>query len=223
METYNRTHFWVLISHEVDGVEGALLNMAAIRDYETIITIHRPDLKEKLFFFISGMVMSIPFAVYAETLTKQLCYVMPLLYARLCATALLTPFIEELAKAYPLFYRHGETERSILTLGFLGGLGYGITELLIHVLQLGATIDIARLTLIFLHAANTSIIAYGIAKNRPFLLYLVAVALHSINNIAAIFGLLWLVSGYPLLLVTFLIEWYLYRRTSDIFIKQKSH
>lgn len=191
--------------------------MATLREDEIIITIHKPDLKEKFFFFISGMVVSIPFTLYTGKLCKQLCFVMPILYARLCSTALVTPFIEELAKAYPLFYRHGETERSIFTLGLLGGMGFGIAEFLIYVLQLGEPIY-ARLPLIFFHAASTSITAYGIAKKRPFWLYLISVVLHSTNNIAAIFGLLFLISGYPILIVTFLIGWYLYRKTSDSFV-----
>jgi len=41
---------------------------------------------------------------------------------------ILAPFIEELAKVFPLFYRHGETERSLVTLGLLIGLGFGVAE-----------------------------------------------------------------------------------------------
>lgn len=198
------------------------MKMETHREDEVVIPIHKPDLKEKFFFFVSGMIVSIPFTLYTGTLIKPLCFVMPILYARLCSTALITPFTEELAKAYPLFYRHGETEKSIFTIGFLGGLGFGVVEFLIYVLQLGAPIY-SRLPPIFFHAASTSITAYGIAKNRPLWLYLVAVGLHAINNISAIFGLLWLMSGYPLLIVTFLIVWYLYRKTSDTFVDIKSH
>lgn len=196
--------------------------MATCREDEVIIPIHRPNLWEKSFFFVSGMTVSIPFTLYVGAMIKQLCFVMPLFQARLCSTAFITPFIEELAKAYPLFYRHGETEKSVFTLGFIGGLGFGLVEFLIYVLQLREPIH-ARLPLILFHAASTSITAYGIAKNRPLWLYLVAVALHSINNIFAIFGLLFLISGYPLLIGTFLIVWYLYRKTSDTFVDSKSH
>ena len=35
----------------------------------------------------------------------------------------LAPFIEELAKVFPLFYRHGETQRSLVTLGLLDWVG----------------------------------------------------------------------------------------------------
>lgn len=198
------------------------MKMETHREDGVLIPIHRPDLREKSFFFISGMTVSIPFTLYTGAQIKQMCFVMPLLHARLCSTGFITPFIEELAKAYPLFYRHGETEKSVFTLGFIGGLGFGLVEFLIYVLQFREPIY-ARLPLIFFHAASTSITAYGIAKNRPLWLYLVAVALHSINNIFAIFGLLFLISGYPLLIVTFLIVWYLYRKTSDTFVDSKSH
>jgi RsiW-degrading membrane proteinase PrsW (M82 family) len=87
------------------------------------------------------------------------------------------PFIEEFAKAYPLFYRHGETRRSIFTLGFLTGLGFGITEFLFYVFGQGAPVFV-RLPSIFFHAASASIIAYGIATKRPMRYYVIAVFLH---------------------------------------------
>ena len=40
----------------------------------------------------------------------------------------LVPFVKELAKVYPLFYMHGEIERSLVTLGLLTGLGFGEAE-----------------------------------------------------------------------------------------------
>ena len=54
---------------------------------------------------------------------------------------MIAPFIEELAKVFPLFYRHGETERSIVMLGILIGLGFGITEFVLYVAVLGVTSD----------------------------------------------------------------------------------
>ena len=191
--------------------------MVTFRDNKKVITIHRPDLREKIFFFLSGMIISIPFTLYVGKLTKQLCQIMPMFYATLCSTAIFTPFVEEFAKAYPLFYRHGETEKSIFTLGCIGGLGFGIAEFFIYILQLGAQINI-RLTLIFFHTASTSITAYGIAKKRPVWPYLIAVTLHLINNLSAIFNLLWLMSGYPILSVTLLLSWYLYQKTSEKFV-----
>jgi len=201
-----------------DHVDGAFFDMVTFRDYKKAITIHRPDLREKLFFLLSGMIVSIPFTLYVGKLTKQLCFIMPLFYARVCSTAILTPFIEEFAKAYPLFYRHGETEKSLFTLGFIVGLGFGITEFLIYILQLEAPIY-SRLPAIFFHAANTSITAYGIARNRIVWPYLIAVTLHSMMNLSAIFGLLWLISGFPILSVTLLLSWYLYQKTSEKFVE----
>ena len=191
--------------------------MVTFRDNQKVITIHRPDLKEKIFFFLSGMIVSIAFTLFVKTLTKQLCVIMPLFYARICTTAIFTPFVEEFTKAYPLFYRHGETEKSIFTLGVIVGSGFGITEFFIYVLQFGESIY-SRLPSIFFHAASTSITAYGIARNRPLWPYLISVTLHSMNNLAAIFRLLWLVSGYPILSVTLLISWYLYNKTSEKFV-----
>jgi RsiW-degrading membrane proteinase PrsW (M82 family) len=45
----------------------------------------------------------------------------------------LDPFIEEILKVSPLFYRHGETERSLETLGLSIGLGFGIAEFVEYV------------------------------------------------------------------------------------------
>lgn len=188
--------------------------MSSTQNNEKIIGIHRPGLKEKFFFFLSGTIVSIPFTLYARTLTSQLCVHMPILYARICSTAIFTPFVEEFAKAYPLFYRHGETERSIFTLGFIVGLGFGITEFFMYVFLVRAPIYI-RLPGIFFHAASTSITAYGIARNRPWL-YLAAVTLHFLNNLSAIFGLLWLISGFPTLIVALFLSWTFYWKTSPV-------
>ncbi len=87
---------------------------------ECVIPIHTPGIREKIFFFISGLLVSVPFTLFLG----QFYDYVPLLIA----SAVMAPFIEELAKVFPLFYRHGETERSIVMLGILIGLGFGITE-----------------------------------------------------------------------------------------------
>jgi len=51
---------------------------------------------------------------------------------------LFAPFIEEVVKVFPLFYRYGETERSLIDLGILVGIGFGITEYTLYVFTLGA-------------------------------------------------------------------------------------
>ena len=88
--------------------------------HECIIPLHNPSIKEKIFFFISGLLVSVPFALFLA----QFYDFLPLLISGV----VMAPFIEELAKVFPLFYRHGETQRSIVNLGVLIGLGFGITE-----------------------------------------------------------------------------------------------
>ena len=190
--------------------------MATFQDNKTIVPVHRPDLKEKIFFFISGILTSVPLTLFIGRFTDSLCVVwrVPIFYATLCSTAIFAPLIEEFAKAYPLFYRHGETERSVFTLGFLVGLGFGIPEFFIYVLALGVSIPL-RLPGIFFHAASTSITAYGIATKRPAQFYLIAVVLHFSNNFSALFGPFWFIGGVAAVAVTYLLSWRLYRKTSE--------
>ncbi len=141
-----------------------------------------------------------------------------ILYATLISTAILGPLTEEFAKAYPLFYRHGETEKSIFTLGFLVGLGFGISEFFVYVLMLGAPI-LVRLPGIFFHAASTSITTYGIATNRPVRFYLIAVVLHFSNNFSALFGPFWYIGGAAAVVATCFLSWRLYRKTSERIVK----
>jgi hypothetical protein len=191
--------------------------MATFRDDKRIIPLHRPGLREKLFFFISGFIISVPLTLYVGSFTDYLCVLLPLFYATVCSTAIFTPFIEEFAKAYPLFYRHGETERSLFNLGFLVGLGFGISEFVVYILALGAPISL-RLPAIFFHAASTSITAYGIATKRPGRFYLAAVFLHFSNNFSALFGLLWFIGGVAAVAIAYLLSWRLYRKTSERFV-----
>ena len=151
---------------------------------DLIIKPHRPDLKEKLFFLLSGIIVSIPITLLFGTFTRNFLGVLPSFFASLISIIIFTPFIEEFAKAYPLFYRHGETERSIFILGFLVGLGFGITEFILYVFVLDVPVFV-RLPGILFHAASTSIVAYGIAKKKPVRFYLIAVSLHLLNNFSA--------------------------------------
>ena len=176
-------------------------------------SIRRLDLNKKLFFFISGVIVSIPFTVYAKTLMNHLYAMMPVLLFKVFSTAVFSPFVEEFAKAYPLLYRKEDSERSILTHGVLVGLGFGIAELLIYVIRLGAPIS-TRVPGVLFHAASTSIAAYGIAKRRSLLPYLGAVTLHLFNNLSAILDLGFIIAGYPILIATSSIAWYLHRKVS---------
>jgi RsiW-degrading membrane proteinase PrsW (M82 family) len=196
--------------------------MTPAPDEQRIIPVHRPDVQEKLFFFVSGIIISVPLTLYVGSFTDQLCKVsaISLFYATICTTAIFTPLIEEFAKAYPLFYRHGETERSIFILGFLVGLGFGISEFIVYVLALGVPIPI-RLPGLFFHAASTSITAYGIATKRPVGFYLIAVVLHFSNNFSALLGPVWFIGGIGAVAIAYFLSWYLYRKTSDRFIDEQ--
>ena len=176
--------------------------------------IHGLDLKKRSFFLLSGMLVSIPFVFYTKTMFNRLILTMPMSYARLISATIFTPFMEEFAKAYPLMYRKADSERSILLLGSIVGLGFGVAEALIYVFMLGSPMAI-RLPGIFFHTLTAPITAYGIAKNRPLPPYLLAVALHFLNNMSAVLDLLWLITGYPILIITFTIVWYLYGRSCD--------
>ncbi|MBE0516016.1 MAG: PrsW family intramembrane metalloprotease [Methanophagales archaeon] len=193
--------------------------MATAPDEHRVITLHKPDLREKLFFLLSGIIISVPLTLYIGSFTNYLCEVsaISIFYATICTTAIFTPLIEEFAKAYPLFYRHGETERSIFTLGFLVGLGFGLSEFVVYILALGAPIPI-RLPGLFFHAASTSITAYGIATHRPVQFYLIAVILHFSNNFSALFGPVWFVGGVGAVAIAYFLSWYLYRKTSERFV-----
>jgi RsiW-degrading membrane proteinase PrsW (M82 family) len=189
--------------------------MATLQDNKAVIPLHRPGLKEKLFFFISGIIISIPFALFVESLSSYFLNIrLPEFYAVALSAAIIAPLSEEFAKAYPLFYRHGETERSIFILGFLVGLGFGIVEFLLYIFVFEAPILI-RLPAILFHATNTSITAYGIATRQPIKFYLIAVAFHFSNNFFAVFGQFWLIGGVASIAISYFLSWRLYRKTSE--------
>ena len=145
---------------------------------QCIIPLHKPSYKELTFFFASGILVSIPFTLFFSQLY-------PFLPAAL-AVIVLAPFIEELAKVFPLFYRHGETERSYVTLGILIGLGFGISEFVLYVALLNVPF-IDRIPGIIFHASSAAITGFGIAKKNPLPYYLIAVVLHLTNNFFAFY------------------------------------
>jgi hypothetical protein len=84
----------------------------------TTVPIHKPSMSEKLFFLISGIIVGVPLTLFIED------FALPPLETfqidpAIISALILAPLIEEFTKAYPLFYRHGETERSFITLGAL--------------------------------------------------------------------------------------------------------
>lgn len=197
--------------------------MAVLGGSEVVIPVHRPAFKEKLFFFLSGMISSIPLTLFIGQFANSLLVTLPYFYAALFSSVVVAPFLEEFAKAFPLLYRHGETERSIFTLGLLVGLGFGFVELLIYVFVYGVPVFF-RLSALVFHGATTSIMAYGIATKRVAMFYLIAVALHFSNNFLAfvwfsldtaeVFGL-WSFGGYAVMFVTLYLSWRLYNKTSE--------
>lgn len=180
---------------------------------KTMTQSHKPSLGEMLFFLSSGVIASIPMALFFEPSTEFLRNFFPSFQAEVLAVAVLAPIIEEFAKAYPLFYRHGESQKSLFMLGLLVGLGFGITEFFAYVLLLGVS-PIVRVPGVLFHAALTSIVAYGIATKRSAVFYLMAVFFHSSVNFLAILDL----PGLPyalLLAAAFILSFLLYMKTSE--------
>ncbi len=103
-----------------------------------------------------------------------------------------------------------------MTLGFLAGLGFGITEFFLYGVGEGAPIFV-RLPGVFFHASSAAIIAYGIATKRPLRFYLIAVFLHLANNLLTFSGAFWFIGGTADLLITYYLAWHLYTKTSEVF------
>ena len=189
-------------------------------EQKATISVHKPDIKEKIFFLGAGLLMSVPFTLFFADLSNVLCVALPLPFAQVCAIVIFTPFIEEVAKVFPLFYRHGETERSIVDLGILVGVGFGVTEFAVYVYTLDQPF-IGRIPGVIFHASSACITAYGIAKKKPLQFYLIAVAAHLLNNLFALFS-----SDVPALLIpviiilvgTYLLALRLYKRTSETIV-----
>ena len=152
---------------------------------EAVIKLHKPAASEMIFFFLCGVIISVPLTLFIYQYTDTLLVGLAPFTAALISRTLFAPFIEEFAKTYPLFYRHGETQRSIFNLAIIVGLGFGIVELLTYVSVLGVPIEYRIPGLLF-HPASTSVTAYGIATKRPLPFYLIAVFLHFANNYLAL-------------------------------------
>jgi RsiW-degrading membrane proteinase PrsW (M82 family) len=183
------------------------------------LTLHKPNLREKLFFLFSGMAISVPFTLFASFLAQSFIDKnLPEFIAIPLLIAIVAPLLEEFAKAYPLFYRHGETEKSVITLGFLTGLGFGIVEFFLYVFVLGAPILI-RLPAAFFHATNTSIVAYGIIKKRTLTFYLIAVVLHFTINFSAFLQFTSYTIPLMAVLISFVLAGILYLKAKEKMIE----
>lgn len=185
-------------------------------DHQIIIKPHKLGWKERIFFLISGIVVSIPITLFLSAFGHSFYDFLPVFYSQVISVVLLAPFIEEFSKAYPLFYRYSLTERSLFTLGLLVGLGFGITEFFIYVFVYNVPFYI-RLPGLFFHAASTSLVAYGIARNKAIQFYMLAVSLHLGANLAAIFDQI-----IPVVVVTFFtyfLSWITYLKTTDRYLE----
>jgi len=176
------------------------------------IPLHKPSAWEMLFFFISGAIISVPFAyVFENILPSSIPASIPYPYDAVLAIGIIAPLVEEFGKGYPLFYRHGETKKSLMNLGFLVGLGFGLIELLEYVLLLNIPV-LVRLPGLIFHAFTTSILAHGIANKKPLTFYALAVLLHFTWNMGAIFDSTGLLSITAFLLAGYIFL-YLYQKT----------
>lgn len=190
--------------------------MSTTEHDKVTIPFHKPRVEEMLFFFGSGIIISIPVASFFEALASLLSPSLSQATAEFLALIIIAPLIEEFGKAYPLFYRHGETKKTIMNLGLLVGLGFGIVEFLEYVLIFNVPI-IGRLPGLVFHATNTSIVAYGIANKKSAWFYLLAAALHALYNLGALYDF-----TNVLILLIFLASvylfYYLYRKTPETLI-----
>jgi len=186
---------------------------------EVVIKLHKPSINELLFFLLSGAIMSVPLTLFIDQYASILLTGLSDFYATLIAVAVFAPLVEEFSKAFPLFYRHGETQKSIFSLAVCVGLGFGIFEFLTYVFVLGAS-PFDRLPGLIFHPASTSITAYGIATRRPFPFYLVAVSLHFANNALAVLAPEFSASAI-IVAIAVLISWQLYGKTKEKFIDQE--
>ena len=173
---------------------------------QCIIPLHKPSTKEYIFFFASGILVSIPFAFFFSSFYT--------FFPGAIAVILIAPFVEELAKVFPLFYRHGETERSLMTLGLLTGLGFGVSELVLYVALLNVPL-VFRIPGVIFHASSATITAYGVAKKKPLAYYLTSVVLHATNNFfaAGAVNVSFLVTILVVVIAIFL-AWHFYDRAS---------
>ncbi len=187
-------------------------------NHQIIIKPHKLGWRERIFFLLSGIIVSIPVTLFLSAFGQSFYDFLPVIYSQVITIVLLAPFIEEFSKAYPLFYRYSLSERSLFILGLLVGLGFGITEFFIYVFVYDVQFYV-RLPGIFFHAASTSLVAFGIARNKPIRYYLLAVFLHLGANLSAVFD-----QAIPVMVITFFtyfLSWLTYQKTTDRYLEPK--
>jgi RsiW-degrading membrane proteinase PrsW (M82 family) len=180
------------------------------------IQLHKPSANEILFFFLCGAITSVPLTLFIDQYASRLLVGISPFYATFLSIALFAPFIEEFSKIFPLYYRHGETQRSIFSLALVVGLGFGIVEFITYV-GLGVN-PLVRIPGLLFHPANTSIAAYGIATKKPIRFYLAAVLLHMTYNAFTIIELPVQIPVF-VLAITIYLSWKLHAKTKEEFIE----
>jgi hypothetical protein len=171
-----------------------------------MLTIAQQDaLGEKLFFFLSGIVIGVPTAVFFEVTFH-------LWFTGFGVVTIVAPLVEEFAKASTLFYRFERAGKALVRNGLLAGLGFGAAEFLVYV-QNGVPF-LVRLPAIGFHAAGTAIVAYGIYRRDTVKYYLLAVGLHFLNNFFAALGFLWFIGGLGATVASYYFAWKFYRLAS---------
>src|SRR5690606_8690604 len=140
------------------------------------IPLHRPNTNELMFFLLSGAILSVPLTLFISQYVSTLLVGLSTFAATLISVTVFAPLIEEFSKVFPLFYRHGETQRSIFHLALMVGLGFGIVEFITYI-AMGVN-PIIRIPGLLFHPASTAITAYGIAIKNPVPYYFAAVMLH---------------------------------------------
>lgn len=187
---------------------------------EATIQLHKPSIGERMFFLLSGAIVSVPLTLFIEqNFANPLLTGLSAFDITLITVAIFAPFIEEFSKVFPLFYRHGETQRSIFTLALFLGIGFGIVEFVTYVGTFGPQIIPNRIPGLFFHPASTSITAYGIATNKPLPYYLIAVSLHVVNNFFAILAPFVVPATVVILAITLITSWNLYNKTKEKFVE----
>lgn len=162
--------------------------------------------------------MSVPLTLFIEQFANPLLVGLSTVNITIITVALFAPFVEEFSKIFPLFYRHGETQRSIFNLALLVGLGFGIVEFLTYVATIGPQVIPDRIPGLFFHPASTSISAYGIATKRPVPFFLAAVSLHFANNFLALLSPPLFPTSVAILAVALFASWQLHEKTKDKFV-----
>ena len=188
-----------------------------MKQEEVVIPLHRPGSTEMIFFFLCGVIMSVPITLFSAQLADSLLVGFDLSSATLISTAFFAPLIEEFSKILPLVYRHGETQRSIFTLAIMVGLGFAVVELLLYVFLLDVSV-FARLPGLLFHPSSTAISAYGIATKRPLPFFALAVALHAANNFLVVINPFPISASSLIVGITILLAWTFYGKTKEKFI-----